>query len=113
MFPLFVFSFVMLGSESEPLRQLNSDSYPLMAFCAAIAAILTTLLTRKEIPHLRQPAGEQDKFHPSLVLKEMGRALGNKQFSLIFVIVLISSAIGGVLVNIDIYMTTFFLGIWY
>jgi len=114
-FPFFVFTFVMPGTEAYPVGQLNPAGYPLMALCAGVlltgGALLTTVLTRREIPYLRQPAGARAPFGLRRTASELGRALQNRQFALIFVIVLLSSAIGGTTANIGIYMTTFFWGL--
>jgi len=113
-FPLFVFSFVMPGSEEFPVGQLNPAGYPRMALLAGAlltgGALATTLLTAREIPHLRQHAGEPARFSFAQTRREVAQALGNRQFALIFVIILIMSAIGGTLANIGIYMTTYFWG---
>ncbi|NOX50032.1 MAG: hypothetical protein GXP16_05775 [Gammaproteobacteria bacterium] len=114
MFPLFIFTFVMPGTDEQPIGQLNPAGYPTMALWAALlassAALATTLLTWREIPYLRQPLNKPVRIGVVVVLQETGRALKNKQFSLIFVIVLLASAIGGTLVSVDIYMSTFFWG---
>ncbi len=114
-FPLFIYTFVMPGTDQYPVGQLNPDGYPLMALCAGIlltsGALLTTILTRKEIPFLRQHSNVPVRFGFINVVRELIRALKNKQFALVFLIVLLSSAISGTTANIGIYMTTFFWGL--
>jgi Na+/melibiose symporter-like transporter len=113
--PVFVFTFLMPGTEEYPQGQLNPAGYPMMALCAAIlltgGSLATTLLTRREIPHLRQHASEASSFSFVQTGRELWRALQNRQFTLIFIIVLLASAIGGTTANIGIYMTTFFWGL--
>lgn len=115
MFPLFIFSFIMPGTEEYEVGQLNPAGYPMMALCAGIllsgSALVTTLLTLKEIPYLRQHASAISSFSFVETAKELWRALQNRQFALIFLIVLLASAIGGTTANIGIYMTTFFWGL--
>lgn len=114
-FPLFIFSFIMPGTEAYPVGQLNPEGYPAMALCAGIlltgGALTTTLLTRREIPFMRQHASIVSGFSFVRTARELWRALQNRQFALIFVIVLLASAIGGTTANIGIYMTTFFWGL--
>jgi glycoside/pentoside/hexuronide:cation symporter, GPH family len=114
-FPLFVFSWVMPGTPAQPVGQLNPHGYPVMAICAAVlmsgGGVLTTLLTRREIPFMRQHTVRPAPFHPAQVLKELFRALGNRQFALIFLIVVLTAAMDGTLGNFDIYMNTYFWGL--
>ena len=113
-FPVFVYSFVMPGTEEFPVAQLNPAGYPMMAFCAAVllscGALATTLLTLREIPYLRQHT-EKRSFSLAQTIRDAVRALETRQFTLIFIIVLISSVISGTTRNIDIYMATFFWGL--
>ncbi len=112
--PLYVYTFVMPGTAEYPVGQLNPAGYPKMALIVgclmSFGALATTLLTWREIPYLRQHAGETAPFGLTQTFRELSHALRNRQFALIFVIVLISSAIGGTTANIGIYMTTYFWG---
>ena len=113
-FPAFVFTFLMPGTEAQPVGQLNPEGYPALAIAAAIllsgGALATTLLTWREIPYLRQHGGDTERFSLGRTVSELTTALKNRQFALIFLIVLLISALGGTTVNIGIYMTTFFWG---
>ena len=113
-FPLFVYSFLMPSSEAHPVGQLNPDAYPPMAIAAGVllsgGALATTLLTWREIPYLRQHAGDTESFGLGRTVREVAVALRNPQFALVFAIVLVMSAIGGTVANINIYMTTYFWG---
>jgi GPH family glycoside/pentoside/hexuronide:cation symporter len=113
--PLFVFTFIMPGTEEFPIGQLNPAGYPEMAlvvgFLLTGGALATTALTWREIPFLRQHAGDGAAFGFAQTLHELLLALRNRQFALIFIIVLLTSAIGGITVNINIYMATFFWGL--
>ena len=114
-FPLFVFTAVMPGSAEFPVGQLNPAGYPTLAVSAGLllsgGALATTLLTWREIPFLRQHAAAAASFGPRQTLRELMQALRNPQFALIFVIVLLSSAIAGTTANVGIYMTTYFWGL--
>jgi Na+/melibiose symporter-like transporter len=114
-FPLFVFAVLMPATAEYPVGQLNPAGYPKMAIAAGFllsaGALATTVLTWREIPYLRQHDGEADAFSVGRAVRELLRALRNRQFALIFVIVLITSAIAGTTANIQIYMTTYFWGL--
>ncbi len=114
-FPLVVYSFIMPSTAAHPVAQLNPAGYPMMAFCAglllSVGALATTLLTLREIPFLRKHVQTPPNFSMANLFKDVGRALQTRQFTLLFVIVFLASAIGGTTRNIDIYMQTFFWGL--
>lgn len=114
-FPLFVLTYLMPDTPEHPVGQLNPESYPPMALCGGLlltgGALATTLLTRREIPYLRQHADPPPRFSFARVGREIARALRNPQFALVFVIVLLIAAIAGATANIGIYMLTYFWGL--
>jgi Na+/melibiose symporter-like transporter len=65
----------------------------------------------REIPFLRKLAEKRTTFSLAQTWRELRDALRNRQFALIFTIVMLTSAISGTTVNISIYMTTFFWGL--
>jgi Na+/melibiose symporter-like transporter len=113
-FPLFVLTVLMPSTPDHPVGQLDPSHYPAMALCGGVlltaAALATTLLTWREIPYLRQHAAAPAGFSLAGAVAELWRSLQNRQFALVFVIVLLSSAISGTTANIGIYMSTFFWG---
>ncbi len=113
-FPLFVYSILLPSTETHPVGQMNLEGYPMVGLAAALlltgGALATGLLTLKEVPYLRQHASESAKFNLKLTFQDLVRALKNGQFALIFVIVIMISAIGGTTANLGIYMNTFFWG---
>ena len=114
-FPVFAYTFFMPATPEFPVGQLNPAGYPMMAFCAGLlltgGAIVTTILTWREIPYLRQHVEKAPKFSFRNTLADVTRALQTRQFTLIFVVILLASAIGGTTRNITIYMYTFFWGL--
>jgi len=112
--PLYIFTAVMPGTAEFPVGQLNPAGYPQMAFIVAClmsgGALATTLLTWREIPYLRQHVGQPSRFSVARLVLEVRQALQNRQFALVFIIVLMSSGIAGITANLGIYMTTFFWG---
>ena len=71
-------------------------------------ALLTTLLTVREIPFLRKHTAKQKSFRPSRTISDIKLSLENPHFSLVFVVVLLSSAITGTIVSLNVYMWTYF-----
>jgi len=112
LFPFIIYGFVMTDTPDYPTGQLNPANYPTMALMGAVlmsaAALATTLLTWKQIPYLRQHAVKISLPSIAQTIAEFRRALQNEQFRLIFVIMLISSAVAGTTANMSIYMWTFF-----
>ncbi len=113
-FPFFIYSSVMTPNAEYPIGQLNPAGYPMMALFAGLllsfGAMATTLLTMKEIPFLRQHK-TKTVFGFRVTVKELLFALKNRQFALVFVIMIMIGALAGVSANISIYMTTFFWGL--
>jgi Na+/melibiose symporter-like transporter len=113
--PLYIYTVVMPGTAEFPVGQLNPAGYPRLAFIAAClmsgGALATTLLTWREIPYLRQHAGQTARFSLARTLRDVLQALQNRQFALVFIMVLMYSVIAGTTANINIYMTTYFWGL--
>ena len=114
-FPLLIYTFVMPGTAAYPIGQLNPAHYPTMALWAGLlltgGGLATTLLTWREIPFMRRHAVAQERFGVLHTVRDLVTSLKNRQFALLFLIVLLSSAVSGVTGNISIYMTTFFWGL--
>ncbi len=110
-----VYETVMANTDAFPVGQMNPSAYPVMATWIALimisGALATTFLTWREIPYLRQHVAATPPFRFGTAVGDMVRALKNRQFALVFTIVLISSAIGGITGNIGIYMQTYFWGL--
>ncbi|MBO6557990.1 MAG: MFS transporter [Pseudomonadales bacterium] len=112
--PVITYTFFMVGTEENPVGQLNPAGYPAMAFCSALllsgGALATTLLTLKQVPYLRQHK-QPRSFSLRGMIDELVGALKNRQFALVFTIMIMVSALSGTTANIGIYMTTFFWGL--
>ncbi|MFC1750908.1 MFS transporter [Pseudomonadota bacterium] len=113
--PMYIFGFVMVDSVVDGTTltgQLNPASYPQMAMTCglivSVGAILTTLLTWREIPYLRQHVGNMPAFSLRKIYGDFTRAFQNRQFRLLFISSLLAAAITGTTTNISIYMLTFF-----
>lgn len=110
-----VFSWVFPASSEFPLGQLNPDSYKnlalVLAICIPLAVLITTHLTRDQIPFLMQPRGEVKRFQLSNVIEDLRDALSNRDFLLLFAAVLTSSVVIGTNQAFEIYMRTYFWGL--
>ena len=93
----------------------NPAGYPQFALWAAVAicvgALLSTYLTRGEIPFLPPPPKERMPFSFQNVFAEVKLAFTNRPFRLVFFAVLCSAAIGGIQGALELYVNTYFWGL--
>jgi glycoside/pentoside/hexuronide:cation symporter, GPH family len=113
-FTFLVWSLIFPSSPEYTPGHLNPRAYevfaPVLGVVVTLAALLTTHLTRREIPYLLQPTGAS-AFSMSGVLREVLLALRNRSFLWVFLAILAGSAIGGVGAALTIYMQTYFWGL--
>ncbi len=113
-FSVSIFTFVFSASETYSQGQLNPANYARFAVIVGVLVtfwcLLTTHLTKRDIPYLLQPVSGKP-----LTLKDLVQAvllaLKSPNFRLILFSVLIYFAIQGVLRVFDVYMNTFFWGL--
>ena len=112
--PIFAFSvwsLVFPASEAFPAGQLNPQAYGTFAVVVGLAmgcfSIITTHLTKRDIPYLLQP-NEATQARPGQLLKRVLLSLENRNFRVILVAYLIFAGIAGVGGVFDAFMTTFF-----
>jgi Na+/melibiose symporter-like transporter len=119
-FTTLVWSFVFPTTPATPDQaaipgQLNAENYalfaPVLAICVAIAAFLTTYLTRREVPYLLQPVETGQRFGVGQVFHDLKLALGNRDYLVLVIGVLGFSAIAGANTALEIYMQTYFWGL--
>jgi Na+/melibiose symporter-like transporter len=93
----------------------NPAGYPRFALWAAaaicIGAVLSTHLTRSEIPFLPSPPKERKPFSLQNVIREVKLAFANRPFRLVFFSVLCSYAIMGIQGALELYLNTYFWGL--
>lgn len=110
-----VYSWVFPATADYPLGQLNPASYQnlalVLAICIPLAVLITTHLTRDQIPFLMQPRGEVTPFRFASVVEDLRQALSNRDFLLLFAAVLTSSVVIGTNQAFEIYMRTYFWGL--
>jgi Na+/melibiose symporter-like transporter len=114
-FSFSVYSLVFPATADFPLGQLNPASYTTFALVLAIAipiaVLVTTHLTKDQIPYLMQPQGEPKPFRFASVVEDLRFALTNHDFLLLFAAVLTSSVVIGTNSAFEIYMRTYFWGL--
>lgn len=81
-----------------------------LGISVAVAAFLTTHLTRAQIPYLLQP-DVSERFALMRVLREVGLALRNRSFLAVFLAILVGGAIGGTTGALGIYLQSYFWGL--
>jgi len=110
-----VFSWVFPSTAEYPQGQLNPHGYQnlalVLAICIPVAVLITTHMTRNQIPFLMQPGGNPEPFRFADALDDLRQALSNRDFRLLFAAVLTSSVVIGTNQAFEIYMRTYFWGL--
>jgi glycoside/pentoside/hexuronide:cation symporter, GPH family len=106
-------TFIFPSTPEYTPGHLNPAGYatfaPIVAGLVMVSALLTTWLTVREIPYLRQPSADTGFGWRTTVL-DLREALRNRDFLVLFVGLFLSSAIGGTVGALEIYMNTYFWG---
>jgi len=107
-------SFIFPSSPEFTPGHLDPAGYQTFAgvvsVLVATAALLTTHLTRREIRFLLQPT-EPTPFSLRHALADVAMALRNRDFLVLFLGLLLASAIGGTTSALEIYLNTYFWGL--
>lgn len=107
-----VFTFVFPGSDQYEKGQLDPRNYPLFAIILGLLiptwCLLTTQLTRREIPYLLQPVNPTPRLQFTVLLRQILLAFRSPNFRRVFVAFMLFSGIAGVNGVVDIYMNTYF-----
>jgi len=115
MFTWCTWTFIFPSTPEYTPGHFNPAGYPVFALALGLivtsAVLVTTHLTRKEVPYLLQPREKAPPFSMMRVLREVGLALSNSQFLLIFLAILIGAAIAGTQGALEIYLNTYFWGL--
>ena len=111
-FTFLTWTYIFPSSAEFAKGQLNPAAYhlfaPILGTLVALAAFLTTYLTRNEVPYLLQPMDAPPPFSLKRVFAEVVLALRNRDFLVLFMTLLTASAIGGTVEALNIYMQTYF-----
>ena len=95
--------------------QLNPHAYgafaPILAVVVAAAVLITTELTRREIPYLLQPVAATPRFSLARVWRDVAGTLTNTDFLMLFLGSLLTAGISGTTDTLGIYVSTYFWGL--
>jgi len=107
--------FVFPSTPEYTPGHLNPHGYalfaPLLGGIVAVSALLSTHLTRREIPYLLQPADGSAPPSWRSSLRELALAARNRDFTLLVVAILVTAAIAGTLSALELYAQTYFWGL--
>ncbi|MEM8987789.1 MAG: MFS transporter [Pseudomonadota bacterium] len=111
-FGFLVWTYIFPTTPEYSPGHLNPAGYEKFAIALGLivfaAVLLSTHMTRREIPYLLQPTGPSSSLTPFRVLKELWMTLKNKNFRTLFLAILIASAVMGTYKSLEIYLYTFF-----
>jgi len=107
-----MYTFVFTSSEEYPAGQLDPGNYPLFAMITGglitLWCLVSTHLTRREVPYLLQPVQDTPKFNFMDLASQVLLALSSPNFRLIFLGVLLFAGIAGIGGVFEMYMNTYF-----
>ncbi|XOV85579.1 MAG: MFS transporter [bacterium] len=107
-------TFIFPSTETFNPGQLNPDAYLVFAVVLGVLvtffALATTHLTKREVPYLLQPDVKQT-FRLKFLFADFWSALSNRDYLVLFIGLLFSSAITGTLAALEIYLNTYFWGL--
>jgi Na+/melibiose symporter-like transporter len=114
-FVLTTWRFVFASTKAYTPGQLNPHAYalfgPIAALTVAAAILLTTELTRREIPYLLQPVNATPRFSFLRVWRDVSSTFVNRNFLILFFGALTTAAVTGATDALGIYMSTYFWGL--
>lgn len=114
---VFVFctwTFIFPSTEEYTPGHMNPDAYfnfaVILGILVTIAVLLTTHLTRNQIPFLMQPEASE-RFTIAKVLGDVLAALKNRDFMILFFGLFMMAVLGGTTGALDLYINTYFWGL--
>jgi Na+/melibiose symporter-like transporter len=106
------YTFIFASSAEYPAGQLNPANYAVFAMVlgglVTFWCLLSTHLTRREIPYLLQPKKATPEFNLRDLIGQVMLALTSPNFRLLFICVLLFAGVAGIGQVFDIYMNTYF-----
>ncbi len=113
-FTVCTWTFIFPNTEEFSPGQMNPDAYSTFAVVlgvtVAIAVVITTHLTRNQIPYLLQPE-QTEKFSLNKVIAEVKIAITNRDFLILFFGLFMMSVLGGTTSAFELYINTYFWGL--
>jgi Na+/melibiose symporter-like transporter len=114
-FILATWRFIFASTPAYNPGQLNPHAYAMLAPAVAItvtaAVLITTELTRREIPYLLQPVNATPRFSVARVWRDIASTFVNRDFLVLFSGALIYAGISGTTDTLGTYLTTYFWGL--
>jgi len=114
-FSLFTWRYLFAKTAAYPQGQLNPHSYtlfaPFVAVATVAAVLITTQLTRREIPYLLQPVKATPRFSLVRVWRDIASTFVNRNFLILFIGALLTAGVSGTTDTLGIYMWTYFWGL--
>jgi glycoside/pentoside/hexuronide:cation symporter, GPH family len=114
-FTLSAWHYVFASPNGHTPGQLNPHAYalfaPVVALSTVAAVLLTTELTRREIPYLLQPVNATPRFSLSRVWRDIASTFVNRDFLILFIGALTTAGVTGTTDTLGIYVQTYFWGL--
>ena len=114
-FILATWRFVFASTPAYNPGQLNPHAYglfgPIAAIAILVSVLVTTHLTRREIPYLLQPVNETPRFSFLRVWRDVSSTFVNCDFLILFVGALLTAGITGATDALGLYVNTYFWGL--
>ena len=113
-FTFTTWTYIFPSTEAFTPGHLNPDAYGTFALVLAVsvglAVLLTSWLTRREIPYLRQPT-RTETLTAAGFADDITSALGNRNYLMIVLAMFTSFAIAGTSQALELYLNTYFWGL--
>jgi GPH family glycoside/pentoside/hexuronide:cation symporter len=107
--------FIFASTPAYNPGQLNPHAYavfgPVTALIILAAILVTTHLTRREIPYLMQPVNETPRFSFRRVWHDVSSTFVNFDFVVLFIGALLYAGISGATDALGLYVNTYFWGL--
>ena len=114
-FTFATYALIFPNTRAHPVGQLNGAGYalfgPVVALATVAAILVTTELTRREIPYLLQPTKPTPPFSFARVWRDIASTRGNRDFLILFSGALLFAAVDGATGTLAIYTGTYFWGL--
>jgi Na+/melibiose symporter-like transporter len=109
------YKFIFPNTPAFSVGQLNPHGYrlfaPVLALSVLASVLVTTHLTRREIPHLLQPLVATPRFNLVRVARDLASTLKNREFLILFTGAFIAAGVSGTADTLSIYLQTYFWGL--
>lgn len=109
---LLAFRVIFAASDAFPNGALDPSRYPVFSVTVATLVVLilgySSWSTMNRIPYLPQPRPEQKGFGPRELFRDIGHALGNRNYVVLLIGLFFLSLMTGVRIGLWLYTATYF-----